>query len=77
MSREGAGTGELSLFVEMPFDYENANAHAVRFELAPGLHGTFVGLADLIEMKRSAARPQDLQDIAGLKSLQEKEGGDA
>ena len=34
---------------------------------------TFVGLADLIEMKRAAARPQDLEDVESLRSLREAE----
>ena len=67
---------EVDLFVEIPLDFERAYARAVRLELAPGFLGTFVGLADLIEMKRAAGRPQDLQDIEGLESLQEAEGDD-
>ncbi|HEY3216548.1 MAG TPA: hypothetical protein VGK93_08645 [Candidatus Eisenbacteria bacterium] len=68
---------EIDLFVEIPFDFEGAYRRAVRLEFAPGLHGTFVGLTDLIEMKRAAARPQDLQDVAGLESLRVSEDSDA
>src|SRR5438552_16171321 len=65
---------EVDLFVELPFDFERAYARAARFEIAPGLEATFVGLRDLIAMKRAAGRPQDLQDIEGLESLGPPEG---
>ncbi len=60
---------EIDLFVETPFDFERAYASAERLEVAPGIEATFVGLADLIAMKRRAGRPQDLQDVAELESL--------
>lgn len=60
---------ELDLFVESPFDFGRAYEHAVRLEVAAGVFATFVGLDDLLEMKRRAGRPQDLQDVEGLKSL--------
>jgi predicted nucleotidyltransferase len=60
---------EIDLFVEAPFDFERVYARARRFEVAPGIEASFVGLADLIEMKRRAGRPQDLQDVDGLESL--------
>jgi len=66
---------EIDLFVEVPFDFERAFARAARFELSPGLEGTFVGLADLIAMKRAAGRPQDLLDAEALESLRPPEGG--
>ena len=59
---------EIDLFVETPFDFERAYAEADRFEVAPGVEATFVGLAELIAMKRRAGRPQDLQDAAELES---------
>ena len=58
---------------EVPFDFERAYTRAARFHLADGVEGTFVGLADLIEMKRAAARPQDLEDVENLRSLREAE----
>jgi hypothetical protein len=60
---------ELDLFVEVPFDFESVHARAVRFEVSPGIEATFVDLSDLIEMKRRAARPQDLLDVEALESL--------
>ena len=60
---------EVDLFVETPFDFERAYAGGRALEVAPGLAATFVGVADLIEMKRRAGRPQDLQDVENLRSL--------
>lgn len=60
---------EIDLFLEAPFDFERAYARAARFHVADGVQGTFVGLEDLIAMKRAAARPQDLEDVASLRSL--------
>ena len=62
---------EIDLFLEVPFDFERAYARAARFHLADGVDGTFVGLDDLIEMKRAAARPQDLDDVESLRSLRD------
>jgi hypothetical protein len=72
-SREHPAT-EIDLFVEPPFDFEQAFSRAVRFEVAPGVEATFVGRADLIEMKRLAGRPQDLEDIAGLEASGSERG---
>ena len=60
---------ELDLFVEPPFDFQAAYARAVRMELAPGLSATFVGLDDLIALKKQAGRPQDVLDIERLEAL--------
>ena len=64
---------EVDLFLEPPFDVERAYGRAERFDVAPGLKRTFVGMQDLIEIKRKAGRPQDLQDIESLESLGRKE----
>lgn len=66
---------EIDLFVEAPFDFDRAYARAVRFQVADGIEGTFVSLEDLIEMKRRAARPQDLEDVESLQSLRDSKGG--
>ena len=60
---------EVDLFLEPPFDFEQAHARAARFELTRDVVATFVSVPDLIEMKRAAGRPQDLQDIEGLRSV--------
>ncbi len=65
---------ELDLFVESPFEFGPAYARAVRFEIAQGVQATFVGIDDLLEMKRRAGRPQDLQDVEGLESLRTPPG---
>jgi hypothetical protein len=60
---------EVDLFVEPPFDFEQAYSRTHRAELSPGVAVTFVGLSDLLRMKRSAGRPRDLEDVAGLEEL--------
>jgi len=65
---------EIDLFVESPFDFDQAFASAMRAEVAPGVEGSFVGFSDLIEMKRRAGRPQDLRDIEDLERLGPKRG---
>ena len=66
---------EVDLFLESPFDFDRAYARAERFDVAAGVQGTFVGIRDLIEIKRKAGRPQDLQDIESLESLRAPESG--
>lgn len=56
----------VELFVEEPFDFERAY---VDEEIASGIEAVFVGLTDLIAMKRRAGRPEDLIDIAQLELL--------
>lgn len=60
---------EVDLFVELPIDFERAYAAAARLEVAPDVVATFIGIADLIRLKRDAGRPQDLIDIDKLQSL--------
>jgi hypothetical protein len=51
---------EVDLFLEPPFDFARAYAAAASFEVAPGVAGAFVGVDDLVAMKRPAGRPADL-----------------
>ena len=67
-SREHPAT-EVDLFLEPPFDFDQAYTRAERFDVAPGLSGVFVALSDLLDMKRAAGRPVDLQDAEGLEAL--------
>lgn len=60
---------EVDLFVEPPFDFDQVYARAYRTDLSPGVAVTFVGLADLLQMKRAAGRPRDLEDVESLESL--------
>jgi predicted nucleotidyltransferase len=63
----------VDLFVELPFPFAPAYARAMTETLGPGgIRATFVGLEDLIAMKRQAGRPQDLADIAQLVQIQER-----
>ena len=65
---------ELDLFVECPFDFEAAYAKALRRE-SGGVTMTFAGLSDLLALKRIAARPQDLIDVAQLEALSPQRPG--
>ncbi len=60
---------EIDLFVEPPFEFERVYARARVLEVAPGTEATFVGLDDLLHLKRSAGRPRDLEDVVGLEAL--------
>ena len=60
---------EIDLFVESPFDFASARARGVQMEIAPGLPATFVGLDDLLAMKREAGRPVDRLDVEQLTRL--------
>lgn len=66
---------EVDLFLECPLDFERAHAEALRLSLGPGLVATFVSRADLVELKRLAGRPRDLQDLEALQALGHGEGG--
>jgi hypothetical protein len=48
---------EIDLFVEAPLDFGQAYQEAVRAEVAPGIEATFIGLEDLLRLKRQAGRP--------------------
>ena len=62
---------ELDLFVEVPLDFEQAYRAAARMDVAPGVVATFLGLAELVRLKRQAGRTQDLLDIEKLQLLHE------
>lgn len=62
---------EVDLFVEAPFNFDEAYARAVRMELAPEVVATFVGLDDLLALKRRAGRSQDALDIQQLIALKQ------
>jgi hypothetical protein len=60
----------VDLFVQEPFDFEAVYGRALRVPL-PGTEATVVSRNDLIEMKRSAGRPRDLDDVSALTGLGE------
>jgi hypothetical protein len=64
---------EVDLFLEPPLDFGKAWAGASRMEVAPGVVAVFLGLDDLIAVKRDAGRPEDLVDVAKLESLRNDE----
>ena len=65
----------IDIFIEEPFDFDRAERDGLRDEIAPNVTATFVGLADLLEMKRKAGRPQDLADIAEVEGIARGKGG--
>ena len=65
---------EVDLFVEEPFDFDEAWQRRVMVELA-GTIAPLVSLDDLLDLKKAAGRPRDLEDVAVLIDLA-GEGGD-
>ncbi len=59
---------EVDLFVEEPFDFDQAWRRKVDVELTETV-ATIVGLKDLLELKRSAGRARDIEDVAVLEGL--------
>lgn len=64
-------TLEIDLFVTEPFDFNAVYARALRIHLEK-TEATVIALEDLIAMKKSVARPRDIEDIAALESLADK-----
>jgi hypothetical protein len=65
---------ELDLFASEPFAFEPAYARALRADLG-SVVATVAALPDLIALKRSAGRPQDLEDVRALEALVNDSGG--
>jgi predicted nucleotidyltransferase len=65
----------VDLFVESPMDFEGLWERARVVELS-GTPIRIVSIDDLIEMKRSAGRPQDMLDVEALEELKRR-GSDA
>ncbi len=63
---------EVDLFVRAPFDFDAAYERAMLRAVAPGVEANFVSLDDLVDLKRQAGRPQDLEDIRRLRELTEE-----
>ncbi len=59
----------IDIFVYEPFPFEPEHARSLRVELSPGVFAPVVALDTLLEMKRTAGRPQDLLDIMELERL--------
>ena len=56
----------IDVFVYEPFSFETELPRAAQMEFTPGLLVPVVALDTLLEMKRTAGRPQDLIDIKEL-----------
>jgi hypothetical protein len=61
----------VGVFVYEPFDFSADYGLARREMVAGNDTAPVIRLETLLRMKRAAARPQDLADIAGLERLQE------
>ncbi len=68
-------TLEIDLFVSEPFDFDGVYARALRVPLER-TEVTVIALEDLIALKKQAARPRDLEDVAALESLRQGEARD-
>lgn len=64
----------IDVFTEHPFEFERAYAASLRAEVAPELFAPFVAYDDLVTMKRSAGRPEDLIDLDQLRLLRGEDG---
>jgi len=63
-------TLEVDLFVREPFDFAEAKARAMDANLGSA-RAWIASISDLIEMKRQAGRPKDLDDIRSLEALRD------
>jgi len=60
---------EIDIFVECPVDFAAAFGAAHRERLSDGgVEATFLDYGRLVELKRAAGRPKDLDDIAQLRA---------
>lgn len=60
------------MFVQAPFEFEQVWNRASTISLQGHAIG-LISLPDLIEMKRSAGRTRDLEDIEALQRLERKD----
>ena len=67
----------VDVFVKEPFDFDSEYERALIGELLPDLFVRFVSIPTLIEMKKIANRPRDLDDVEHLEIIlkQERRGG--
>jgi hypothetical protein len=66
---------EIDVFVECPVDFAAANGEAHWERLSKsGVEAAFLDYGRLVELKRAAGRPKDLDDIAQLRAAR-GEGG--
>jgi hypothetical protein len=63
----------LDIFVTEPFDFQTEYDQAVWKRVNEDVSVPIVSVRQLLDMKRAAARPQDLADIAELSILQKED----
>jgi hypothetical protein len=68
-------TTEVDLFAAEPFPFEAAYQRALHAQIQ-GIVVTVASLPDLIALKRSAGRPQDLEDVQILEAIERELGRD-
>ncbi len=66
---------EIDLFVEEPFDFDQAHARALQADIA-GVHIPVAAIDDLVALKRAAGRPKDHEDIRALLALKDANADD-
>ncbi len=59
----------VDIFVYEPFPFAEESKAGSMLEVCPGVSAPVVSLATLLEMKRTAGRPQDLIDITELQRM--------
>lgn len=62
-------TVRIDLFLDEPAPFADLWERAAWFDILPGVAIPFVGLDDLLAMKREAGRDQDLLDVKNLERL--------
>jgi len=67
---------EVDLFVADPLGFDEAYLQRATLAISPGVEAVFVGIDDLILMKKAAGRPQDLSDLEQLEKLRGVEADD-
>lgn len=66
-------TARIDLFIQAPLDFGTAFQRAAFLEVSPTVRAAFVGIEDLIGLKRQAGRPLDLDDVEKLNFLQSEQ----
>lgn len=62
-------TQSVDLFVEYPMDCEGLLARSIERDLGP-VRARICSLDDLVQIKKAAGRPTDLEDVAALTEIQ-------
>ncbi len=62
----------VDVFVEVPFDFDTEWKAAMRADVVAGVEAPFVSLDTLIEMKETAGRHRDLDDVQHLRWIRDE-----